>query len=92
MEAIRTFWIITTPPNPKFADFHDRQPVILDKSEYDEWLKAQLPPLHLLRTFPQEKMLIAKVADAPTPKPKAKKQKDTDSEMPGLFDGMGDNA
>jgi putative SOS response-associated peptidase YedK len=30
-----TFWIITTTPNIKFADFHDRQPVILDRSEYD---------------------------------------------------------
>jgi putative SOS response-associated peptidase YedK len=43
--------------------FHDRQPIILEPSEYDEWLApAERPPLHLLRILPPEKLSIVPAA------------------------------
>lgn len=58
----KTFSIFTTAPNERFAEYHNRQPVILDPSEYDEWLApAERPPVHLLRILPQEKMIITPV-------------------------------
>jgi putative SOS response-associated peptidase YedK len=87
-EMERVFWIIATPPNPLFAEYHDRQPVILENGEYDAWLtKSGSLPLHLLRVFPQDKMVITKVADAKEPKPKAKgRRADDEPALPGLFD------
>jgi putative SOS response-associated peptidase YedK len=42
--------------------FHNRQPVILDPEEYEEWLSpTDRPPVHLLRILPVEKMHIAPV-------------------------------
>jgi len=36
--------------------------VILDPSEYDEWLApSERPPAHLLRILPEEKMVITPV-------------------------------
>ena len=84
--AERVFWIITTRPNRMFANYHDRQPVILDPGEYEEWLTPSArPPLHLVRVFPEERMLITKVADAPDPKPK-KQRSAPSKDAPRLFD------
>lgn len=87
-EPERVFWIITTPPNRVFAEYHNRQPAILDRDQYDEWLaQSAQPPLHLLRVFPEERMHIEKVADAKEPKSKAKnKSADDEPRLPGLFD------
>jgi putative SOS response-associated peptidase YedK len=58
----KTFSIFTTVPNERFAEYHNRQPVILDPSEFDEWLApGERPPAHLLRIFPEEKMVITPV-------------------------------
>lgn len=61
-EFEKTFSIFTTVPNGRLAAYHNRQPVILDPSEYDEWLAAgERPPEHLLRILPEEKMVITPV-------------------------------
>jgi len=87
-ELERVFWIITTPPNPVFAEYHDRQPAILDRSEYGTWLAQTDPqPLHLLRIFPEDRMVITKVPDAKESKLKTKnKPEDDEPALPGLFD------
>jgi putative SOS response-associated peptidase YedK len=85
-ESERVFWIITTPPNPAFAEYHDRQPAILDRSDYGEWLAQSDPlPLHVLRIFPADRMVITKVADAKEPKRK-NEPADDEPTSPGLFD------
>jgi putative SOS response-associated peptidase YedK len=77
-----TFAIITTDPNAKMAEVHNRQAVILEPREYAEWLEeSERPPIHLLRVFPEEYFVIdpldvAKINPAPEPP------------EPGLFDGM----
>ena len=58
-----TFAIITTDPNTKMAEIHNRQPVILKPSEYAEWLEeSDRPPLHLLRIFPDEDLEVNPLA------------------------------
>jgi putative SOS response-associated peptidase YedK len=67
-----TFAIITSDPNAKMGEIHDRQPVILEPREYAEWLEeSERPPVHLLRILPDEDMSVAPM-DAPTKAAKAK--------------------
>jgi|SRR5581483_874706 len=50
-----TFSIFTTDPNAKMQPIHDRQPVILEPRDYEEWLTpTERPPVHLLRVLPAE--------------------------------------
>src|ERR1700732_1673017 len=50
-----TFAIITTDPNTKMAEIHNRQPVIMEPREYAEWLaESEGPTVHLLRIMPDE--------------------------------------
>jgi putative SOS response-associated peptidase YedK len=75
----KTFSIFTTVPNERFSEYHNRQPVILDPSEYEEWLApGERPPVHLLRILPEEKMVITPIAAAPA-------QAETDSLQTSLF-------
>jgi putative SOS response-associated peptidase YedK len=59
-ETVRSFSIITCPPNEVCAPIHDRMPVILDRAAYPIWLgeepieAGELPSL--LRPFPAERM------------------------------------
>jgi putative SOS response-associated peptidase YedK len=54
-----TFAIITSDPNKKMTEIHDRQPVILDLKEYAEWLgETERLPLHLLRVLQDDDMVI----------------------------------
>lgn len=58
--AIRTCTIITTTPNALMADLHNRMPVILDKSQFADWLNPMPQTaenlLHLIQPFPDGKM------------------------------------
>lgn len=57
-----TFAIFTTEPNSAMGAIHDRQPVILDPRDYDEWLTpSERPPLHLLRIFSAEDTIITPI-------------------------------
>jgi putative SOS response-associated peptidase YedK len=57
-----TFSIFTTDNNALLAPVHDRQPVILEAYEFDEWLtESERPPVHLLRVFPADKMRMTPV-------------------------------
>jgi len=39
--AIESCTIITTTPNSRLAEIHDRMPVILDADSYDEWINPE---------------------------------------------------
>jgi putative SOS response-associated peptidase YedK len=65
-----TFAVITSDPNSKMGEIHNRQPVILEPREYAEWLEdSERPPLHLLRILPDEDMTIAPLGVAKKAKP-----------------------
>lgn len=67
-EVEKTFSIFTSEPNALMRAIHDRQPVILDPGEYEEWLAPnERPPVHLLRIFPEEKMAAAEVVTQRSP-------------------------
>jgi putative SOS response-associated peptidase YedK len=50
-EPVDTCTVITTSPNELIADLHDRMPVILPQTVYDEWLEPA--PLDADRVPPQ---------------------------------------
>ena len=58
--SLRSATIITTEPNELMASIHNRMPVILNLSDYTQWLDPapQTPAnlQHLLRPFPADKM------------------------------------
>lgn len=65
--------IITTEPNELLAPIHDRMPVILDESVYDEWMDPDLRDVKrlgaLLRPFPPTRMMaypISKLVNSPS--------------------------
>jgi putative SOS response-associated peptidase YedK len=54
-----TYTIITTAPNDRIAQIHDRQPLILAPEQYDRWLDPELPIEErraMLMPFPAEQM------------------------------------
>lgn len=55
---IKTFAVITCPPNELMAEIHDRMPVILAPADYDRWLGLEPDPRDLLRPYPSEDMVM----------------------------------
>jgi putative SOS response-associated peptidase YedK len=79
-----TFSIFTSDPNGVMVPIHDRQPVILEPNEYEEWLaQSERPPVHLLRVFPDEKMKMMPVAGGAVEAVKTKVKKPA---IKSLFD------
>ena len=60
----RSCSLITTVPNATLAAIHDRMPCILDGDDVEEWLSAPEPPLQLLRTAPDERLVAVTVSTA----------------------------
>lgn len=60
--------ILTTSPNERMAEIHDRMPVILDPADYDRWLDPALQHAEevadLLKPFPAERMSRYRVSSA----------------------------
>jgi putative SOS response-associated peptidase YedK len=80
-----TFAIITSDPNTKMSEIHNRQAVILEPREYAEWLnESERPPLHLLRILPDEDLVI----DSLKTEPKVETKIETPEPQRGLFDDI----
>ena len=63
-EEVHSCSLITIAPNPVLAEIHDRMPCILEIDELEEWLSADAPPLHLLRTAPSDRLRAVTVSTA----------------------------
>ena len=63
-ERVRSCALITTSPNTTLAQIHDRMPCILDGDEIDDWLSADVPPLHLLRSADDDRLKAVTGASA----------------------------
>lgn len=62
-ESLDTCAIVTTTPNELAATVHDRMPVILPATAYEEWLDPEAPgPAALLAPFPAERMTAVAVS------------------------------
>ncbi|SMH42596.1 SOS response-associated peptidase [Mesorhizobium australicum] len=62
-EVIRTFTVITCPPNEMVAEIHDRMPVIIAPADYHRWMFGE-DPADLMRPFPAELMTMWKIGRA----------------------------
>jgi putative SOS response-associated peptidase YedK len=51
--VVDSFTIVTTAAGPDCEPYHDRQPVILKRSQWASWLDLGADPAALLRTGPQ---------------------------------------
>jgi putative SOS response-associated peptidase YedK len=81
-----TFAIITSDPNVKMSEIHNRQAIILEPREYAEWLaESERPPVHLLRVLRDEDMTVAKV-DLATKAEPAKPDEPPTAQSGFLFD------
>src|ERR1700738_451541 len=76
----KTFATFTSEPNGIMRELHDRQPVILDPKDFQEWLSpSERLPVHLLRILPDDAIRAILLGD-----PVARPEKS--SPMRGLFD------
>ncbi|MCA1403072.1 SOS response-associated peptidase family protein [Ensifer sp. IC3342] len=57
-EDIRTFCVITCPPNEMMAAIHDRMPVLLHPQDYERWLSPEPDPHDLMTPFRAELMTM----------------------------------
>lgn len=59
-EVIKTFAIITCPPNAMMAKIHNRMPVILAPENYNRWMFDE-DPADLMRPFDENRMTMWKI-------------------------------
>ena len=58
-ETPSRFTAFTSEANGLIKTIHDRQPVILERRDFAEWLAAnERLPVHLLRIVPDERMMV----------------------------------
>jgi len=63
-EVVESCAIITTNPNARLAEIHDRMPCVLNDGDIDEWLTAPSAPLELLRSAPEDALMAVTVSTA----------------------------
>jgi putative SOS response-associated peptidase YedK len=61
-EVGEAFTLLTLPPGPDVAPFHDRQIAVLDRSQWADWIDPAVPAKDVLRTLPGGTFEIAQVA------------------------------
>lgn len=59
------FSMLTTEPAPDIAPYHDRQVVVLDRSDWARWLDGSAPSAELCRAAPAGTLLPARVDGTP---------------------------
>ena len=60
-EEVLSCSIITTEPNKRAAEIHDRMPVILGRYDFEDWINGD-DPKSLLKSFPADKMKYTEVS------------------------------
>ena len=55
------FTMLTMPPSPDIAPYHDRQIVILDQDAWADWLDPSVPAASLIRPLPAGRLLVEQV-------------------------------
>ena len=60
-EAPEAFTLLTTAPGPDVAPIHDRQVVILERTDWRAWLDLSRPEAELLRALPAGGLQVEQV-------------------------------
>jgi putative SOS response-associated peptidase YedK len=55
------FTMLTMPPGPDVARYHDRQIAVLERSHWADWLDPSVPAADVLRTLPAGSLNVAQV-------------------------------
>ena len=55
------FTLLTTAPGPDVAPIHDRQMVVLERSDWQNWLELTGNEADLLRPLPAGRLLVEQV-------------------------------
>lgn len=55
------FTLLTTEPGPDVAAIHNRQMVVLERSNWDAWLNLEQPEAELLRPLPPGSLTVEQV-------------------------------
>lgn len=56
------FSMLTTEPGPDVAPYHNRQVVVLDRSDWERWLDPRFPAKDVLRPLPAGSLRVEQVA------------------------------
>jgi len=59
--AEQAFTLLTTEPGPDVAPIHNRQMVVLDRSDWLAWLDLTRPESELLQPLPAGDLSVAQV-------------------------------
>jgi putative SOS response-associated peptidase YedK len=59
--AGEAFTLLTTEPGPDVAPIHDRQMVVLERTDWLAWLDRTRPEAELLRPLPQGSLAVEQV-------------------------------
>ena len=60
-EGGEAFALLTTAPGPDVAPIHDRQMVVLNRSEWSAWLEQTGNEFELLRALPARSLHVEQV-------------------------------
>ncbi|MDO6414620.1 SOS response-associated peptidase [Sphingomonas sp. BIUV-7] len=55
------FTMLTMPPGPDIAPYHDRQIVVLDRSGWIDWLDPRIPAREVLKPLPAGSLLVEQI-------------------------------
>ncbi len=55
------FTMLTMPPGPDVAPYHERQVVILDRADWAAWLDPSVAAQSLIRPIPAGSLAVVKV-------------------------------
>jgi putative SOS response-associated peptidase YedK len=55
------FTLLTTDPSPDVAPIHDRQMVVLERSDWSAWLEQMGNEAHLVRALPAGSLKVEQV-------------------------------
>lgn len=53
--------MLTMPPGPDVAPYHDRQVAVLDRDQWADWLDPTVPAGSVLRTLPAGSLDVVQV-------------------------------
>ncbi len=60
-EGGAAFTLLTTEPGPDVAPIHNRQMVILNRSDWSAWLDLSRPEAELLKPLPEGSLAVVQV-------------------------------
>jgi putative SOS response-associated peptidase YedK len=60
-EVGEAFTMLTIPPGPDVAPYHNRQIAVLNRSQWTDWLDPTVPAASIIRTLPAGSLDVARV-------------------------------